>query len=49
MSTAEPAAAEVSVFDASALLAWLRKEPGADLVETRLTTGVISAANWSET
>jgi ribonuclease VapC len=37
------------VFDASALLAYLRLEPGADLVRQHLRAGgMISAANWSE-
>ncbi|SDQ35138.1 type II toxin-antitoxin system VapC family toxin [Quadrisphaera sp. DSM 44207] len=39
----------MSVFDASALLAYLRGEPGADLVEEHLGAGgSCSAANWSE-
>jgi ribonuclease VapC len=39
----------VNVFDASALLAYLRAEPGADLVRARLDEGgACSAANWSE-
>jgi len=39
----------VTVFDASALLAFLLGEPGADLVESRLSTGgCVGAANWSE-
>ncbi len=37
------------VLDASALLAYLQGEPGADIVEARLTEGAIcGAANWSE-
>jgi len=37
------------VFDASALLAYLRGELGADLVrEQLLDGGVVGAANWSE-
>lgn len=37
------------VFDASALLAFLRGEQGADVVEGGLETGgVCGAANWSE-
>ena len=37
------------VFDASALLAFLRDEPGADEVEESLLAGgACSAANWSE-
>jgi len=40
----------VNVLDASALLAFLQDEPGADLVEAALTAGsVCGAANWSET
>ncbi len=39
----------MSVLDASALLAFLQDEPGADIVETALTAGAqCSAANWSE-
>jgi ribonuclease VapC len=37
------------VFDASAVLAWLRREPGSDVVDPLLATAVISAVNWSET
>ena len=37
------------VLDASAVLAWLQGEPGADIVEQRLTAmAACSAANWSE-
>lgn len=37
------------VLDASAILAFLRGEPGADVVEEALTSGsVCGAANWSE-
>ncbi len=37
------------VLDASALLAYLNDEPGAERVETILPTGAaISAANWAE-
>ncbi|MDR1265401.1 MAG: type II toxin-antitoxin system VapC family toxin [Propionibacteriaceae bacterium] len=38
------------VLDASALLAWLGGEPGADLVEDQLDGqgAVVSAVNWSE-
>jgi len=40
----------VSVVDASALLAFLQGEPGADVVEAALERGVTcGAANWSET
>jgi ribonuclease VapC len=39
----------VTVLDASALLAFLGGEPGADVVEATLETGgVCSTANWSE-
>lgn len=37
-----------AVLDASAVLAWLRAEPGADVVETYLEGVVISAVNLSE-
>ena len=38
-----------AVLDASALLAFLGGEPGADVVEQQLGTGsVCSAVNWSE-
>lgn len=39
----------MTVFDASALLAYLRREPGADVVRERLEGGgSVCAANWSE-
>ena len=39
----------MNVFDASALLAFLQNETGADVVEARLEAGgVTGAANWSE-
>jgi len=39
----------VSVFDSSALLAYLKSEAGGDAVRERLSDGgVCSAANWSE-
>ncbi len=38
----------MSVLDASAVLAFLQGEPGADRVESALDGGVIGAANWSE-
>lgn len=39
----------MNVFDASALLAYLQGEPGADQVESGLLQGgACSAANWSE-
>lgn len=39
-----------SVLDASAVLAWLQDEEGADVVDRLLTGGqtTISTANWSE-
>jgi PIN domain nuclease of toxin-antitoxin system len=37
-----------AVLDASAVLAWLQDEPGADAAEAHLTEGMIGAANWSE-
>lgn len=36
------------VLDASAVLAFLQGEPGADRVEEALDDAVIGAANWSE-
>lgn len=36
------------VLDASALLAFLQGEPGADRVEEVLDEAVVGAANWSE-
>ena len=40
---------EESVLDASALLAYLQDEPGADLVEDALSVGCrMSAVNWAE-
>ena len=36
------------VLDASALLALLQDEPGADVVEPALEAAVISTVNWSE-
>lgn len=39
----------MTVFDASALLAFLQGEPGAELVQRALASdGVVGAANWSE-
>ena len=37
------------VIDASALLALLNQEPGADAVEEHLDAAAISAVNWCET
>lgn len=40
----------MTVFDASALLAFVQGEPGGEVVERALADGgVIGAANWSET
>ncbi|ANY08552.1 type II toxin-antitoxin system VapC family toxin [Pseudonocardia sp. HH130630-07] len=36
------------VLDASAVLAWLRAEPGSEVVDARLAGAVISAVNLSE-
>lgn len=36
------------MLDASALLAWLREEPGAEVVEERLSGSFVSAVNLSE-
>jgi len=36
------------VLDASAVLAWLQNELGADQVDARLIGSVICAVNWSE-
>lgn len=38
-----------AVLDASAVLAWLRDEAGAELVHPLLPAATMSAANWSET
>jgi PIN domain nuclease of toxin-antitoxin system len=37
-----------TVVDASAVLAWLQDETGADGAERHMVDGVIGAANWSE-
>ncbi|SFO36038.1 PIN domain nuclease, a component of toxin-antitoxin system (PIN domain) [Pseudonocardia ammonioxydans] len=37
-----------AVLDASAVLAWLRDEPGADVVDAHLSDGVLGAINLSE-
>lgn len=44
MSTAIPSC----VLDASALLALLQGEPGAEVVKTLLEDAVVSSVNWSE-
>ena len=38
----------MTVLDASAVLAWLQGEVGAEVVEPLLDDAVMSAANWSE-
>ena len=38
----------MTVLDASAVLAYLKGEPGAEVVAGRLEGAVIGAANWSE-
>jgi ribonuclease VapC len=40
--------AESDVFDASALLALMRNEPGADVVSARLSEAIISTVNQAE-
>ncbi len=37
-----------TVVDASAVLAWLQDEPGAEEAEPMLMEGLVGAANWSE-
>lgn len=37
-----------AVLDSSAVLAWLQGEAGADVVDSLLDGGVMSAANWAE-
>jgi ribonuclease VapC len=46
----EPVIAGMSqvVLDASALLAYLKSEPGGDAVDAVLATSVISSVNWAE-
>lgn len=36
------------ILDASALLAWLQDEPGAEVVEAEVARAGISSLNWSE-
>lgn len=43
-----PAPTGPAVLDASAVLAWLRTEPGAEVVEAHLDSAVICAVNLSE-
>ena len=40
--------ARACVLDASALLAMLHSEPGAEIVEATVDQGAISTVNWSE-
>lgn len=40
--------ATVAVLDSSAVLAWLKQEPGWEAVRDALSGSAISAANWSE-
>lgn len=40
---------DVVVLDTSAVLAWLRDEPGANVVDPLLAGGIVGAPNWSET
>jgi len=52
IGAAQPGAASIGsgvVLDASAVLAWLREEPGAEVVGPRLAGAVMSAVNWCET
>jgi len=37
-----------AVLDASAILAWVQDETGADMVDVYLDGAVVSAVNWSE-
>lgn len=37
-----------AVLDSSAVLAWLRDEPGAEVVQPLLADAVVSTVNWSE-
>jgi PIN domain nuclease of toxin-antitoxin system len=39
----------VIVFDASALLAYLQREPGWDIVRDHFSDSAISVVNWAET
>ncbi|MGW4593388.1 type II toxin-antitoxin system VapC family toxin [Amycolatopsis thermoflava] len=36
------------ILDTSAVLAWLRKEPGAEVVDPVLAGSAMSAVNWAE-
>ena len=49
MSAGEPTGSSgPAVLDASAVLAWLRAEPGAEVVDDYLDTAVLSAVNLAE-
>lgn len=37
-----------SVLDSSAVLAWIRDEPGAATVAALITDGIVSTVSWSE-
>lgn len=37
-----------AVLDASAILAWLQDEPGANVVDEYLYDGIVSSVNWAE-
>lgn len=43
-----PAGDGAVVLDSSAVLAWLRSEPGAEVVDPLLAQGIVAAPNWSE-
>ncbi|MBP2367853.1 type II toxin-antitoxin system VapC family toxin [Pseudonocardia parietis] len=47
-ATATPPTPSPAVLDASAVLAWLRDEPGGDVVDRYLDTAVLSAVNLAE-
>lgn len=44
----EPAGGGSVVLDSSAVLVWLRSEPGAEVVDPLLAQGIVAAPNWSE-
>lgn len=48
MSPEEPGRSQLSVLDASAVLALLHGEPGGEVIEGLLGTSAISSVNWSE-
>lgn len=47
-STVAPTEFESFVLDASALLALIQDEPGADIVQVMIADSVISSVNWAE-